>query len=76
MEGKSPEIIISEKSEPTDNGFSEKRAARLLEGVQKDNAQVRKKRPVVAPARIIRLPMVKRKRQSLSKKVVSRRDAI
>ncbi len=42
-----PEIFIENPEEKTDAGFSEKRAARVLEGKQQDNSQVKKRKPLV-----------------------------
>src|SRR5690348_3913875 len=45
MEGRSPEFL-SKKPETTEKGFSEKRAARIIEGKQQDNSQVKKRKPI------------------------------
>lgn len=37
--------------ETMDSGFSEKRAARVLEGKQTDNSQIKKRKPLVLPVR-------------------------
>lgn len=48
MEGRSPEIL-SQKTEATDQGFSEKRAARITEGKQADNSQLSKRKHLPEP---------------------------
>lgn len=83
MEGRSPEIIIPNPTEEkTDDGFSEKRLARIIEGKKKDTTQVKKNLPVgrqgksaSVSARKTRLIQLVKKRRD-QKKVISRRDKI
>lgn len=74
MEGHELEINIEEESEKTDNGFSEKRDARLLEGKRMDNSQVKKAQPTT------RLKPVVLPKQKILKRAArvetSRRDKI
>ena len=45
--GRGPEFSSETKIEKTDKGFSEKRAARILEGKRMDNSQTKKRKPFV-----------------------------
>lgn len=76
MEGRGPEFLPVEK-DVTDDGFSEKKLAKAAEGVVVDNSQVKKRKPLsTRSVRKVRFPVVLRKRQNPSKKVISRRDKI
>lgn len=54
MEGRSPEFL-SKKPEITEKGFSEKRAARIIEGKQQDNSQVKKRKPIIVKQKTTRI---------------------
>lgn len=49
--GHGAEFEASKQIEKTEKGFSEKRAARILEGKRMDNAQVKKRKPIVFSAK-------------------------
>ncbi|HYK08208.1 MAG TPA: hypothetical protein VEW42_01770 [Candidatus Eisenbacteria bacterium] len=74
MEGREIEIEIPSLPEKTDDGFSEKRAARILEGKRVDNSQVKKQQP---PTRLKPLVLPKQKILKRAARVeVSRRERI